>query len=319
MANNTNIVISVHASGVGTLSYQWFLNGTSVPNDLITRIAGNGLHNNNYFDNVPATNSPLSNPFGIAVDSHGNLFIADSGNSRIARVDTNGIITTFVNTNFLSPAGFSGDGGPATKAKLNFPKAVAVDSFGNLFIADVGNYRIRKVNTNGIITTIAGNGTNGFSGDGGPATNAEFAMNGPGSSSLCLDTRGNIYLADAGNMRIRKIDTNGIVSTLANGGYTGGVTVDAVGNVFFSNVDRVLKCDTNNVVTTVAGGGTNLVGGIAATNVQISPFGLYLDTNGNLFFGDLSDNRRAVRKVDTNGILTTVAGTGVSGNKGDGG
>lgn len=320
LANNTNLVFSVQASGNGPLTYQWFFNGTNVPNDVITTLAGKGPPPGFSGDRGAATNAHLNNPYGVAGDSLGNVFIADTRNNRIRKVDTNGIITTIAGTNAanLAPGGYSGDGGAATNARLNYPSGVAVDHFGNVYIADFNNARIRKVNTNGMITTIAGNGTNGYYGDSGPATNAEIKIALP--CGLCLDAMGNLYLADAGNNCIRKIDTNGIISTVTTGGSSGGVAVDTFGNIYFSDGSRVSKLDTNNLITIVAGGGSSLVEGISATNAQINPWGLLVDTNGNLFFGDqLNNNRRAVRKVDSNGILTTVAGKGPLGNSGDGG
>ena len=129
--------------------------------------------------------------------SLGNLYIADSGNNRIRKVDTNGIITTVAGKGGL---GYSGDGGAATNAGLNTPYAVALDALGNLYIADSGNNRIRKVDTNGIITTVAGNGSYGYSGDGGAPTNA--SLHGP--CGVALDALGNLYIADTSNNRIRE-------------------------------------------------------------------------------------------------------------------
>ena len=148
-------------------------------------------------DNGLATSAELGSPFGLAVDKIGNLYIADESNNRIRKVSTNGIITTVVGTGV---AGYGGDNGLAINAELNGPFGVAIDTFGNLYISDVNNNRIRKV-TNDTITTIAGTGVAGFSGDGGDATAAE--LNGP--SYLCIDSTGNIYIPDFNNNRIRKI------------------------------------------------------------------------------------------------------------------
>jgi len=286
LANNSNIVFSVQASGVGPLTYQWSFNGTNVPNDLITTIAGTAFGFSG--DGGAATNAKLSG-YALAVDNLGNVFIADTSNNRIRKVNTNGIITTFAGTNF---PGFSGDGGAAANARLSSPSGVAVDHFGNVFIADLNNARIRKVNTNGIITTFAGNGTNGFYGDGGPATNAEIKGSGSYPFGLCFDIWGNLYIADAGNSRVRKIDTNGIITTIAGNagfGYFGDgvpatntsltiptvITADLSGNVFIADGSRVHKVDTNNLITTVAGGGASLVDGGLATSAQITPFGVH--------------------------------------------
>ena len=333
----TNVTFSVSVTGTGPLSYQWQLNGTNLPNGIITTVAGNGT--NGYSgDGGVATNAELNYPFGVAMDTTGNLFIADDGNERIRKVGPNGIITTVAGN---GTNGYSGDGGAATNAKLNYPSGVAVDAIGNLFIADYGNNRIRKVGINGIITTVAGNGAGGYSGDGGVATNAK--LNYP--FDVAVDTTGNLFIADNDNERIRKVGTNGIITTVAGngaGGYSGdggaatnaklnspfGVAVDTTGNLFIA--DRYNQCirkvGTNGIINTVAGNGYgagtyygNYSGdGGAATNAELNdPSGVAVDTTGNLFIADEGNNR--IRKVGTNGIIATVAGNGTSGYYGDGG
>jgi uncharacterized protein (TIGR03437 family) len=165
-----------------------------VSNGVITTVAGTGTHGPSSGDNGPATSASLYSPSAVAVDSAGNLYIADTGNSRIRKV-TNGIITTVAGNGGY---GFSGDDGPATSAQLYDPYGVAVDSAGNLYIADTLNGRIRKV-ANGIITTIAGNGTYGFSGDNGPGTSAQLSR----PYGVAVDSAGNVYVADRDNNRIR--------------------------------------------------------------------------------------------------------------------
>ena len=237
--------------------------------------------------------------------------------------------------------GYSGDGGAATSAELSNPGGVAVDASGNLFIADSGNYRIREVGTNGIITTVAGNGTNGYSGDGGPATQAELNVPiGP-----FLDAFGNLFILDLHNNVIRKVGTDGIITTVAgNGtvGYSGdggpatkaelywpnGVAVDASGNLFIADTDNnvIREVGTNGIITTVAGNGyTNSYGGGGysgdggpATQAELYwPSGVAVDAFGNLFIAD-TGNRR-IREVGTDGIISTVAGNGTLGYSGDGG
>jgi sugar lactone lactonase YvrE len=166
----------------------------------------------------------LNDPRGVAVDSSGNLYIADIYNSRIRKVATNGIITTVAGTN---GSGYSGDGGPAANARLYYPYGVAMDSSGNLYIADSENSRIREVATNGIITTVAGTNSSGFSGDGGPAANASLDY--PGG--VAVDSSGNLYIADTDNQRIREVQLAGFptlvltnVSTNNAGNYTVLVT-----------------------------------------------------------------------------------------------
>jgi hypothetical protein len=157
------------------------------------------------------THANLSFPQQIAVDAAGNVYIADCLNSRIRKIGTNGIITTVAGNGISA---FGGDGGPAIRASLSFPDSVAVDVVGNLYIADSSNNRIRRVDVNGIITTVAGNGTIGFSGDGGQAKKAELNL----PVDVVVDASGDLYIADSNNNRIRKIDTNGIITTIAGSG-----------------------------------------------------------------------------------------------------
>jgi len=208
-----------------------------VTNGVITTVAGGGT---SLGDSGPATSAQLSNPLGVAVDSAGNLYIADSLNFRIRKV-SNGVITTVAGTGNM---GFSGDNGPATSAQLSRPGGVAVDSAGNLYIADTFNNRIRKV-SNGVIATVAGNGGEGYSGDGGPATSAQ--LNEP--SSVAIDASGNLYIADRMSGHIRKV-SNGTIATVAGGGAVfgdggpaacatltdpWGVAVDSAGNVYVAD------------------------------------------------------------------------------------
>ncbi|MFC2022364.1 clostripain-related cysteine peptidase [Chloroflexota bacterium] len=222
--------------------------------DIIT-VAGNGTAAFGG-DGGAATAASLNVPHGVVLDGAGNLYIADRANHRIRKVDTSGIITTVAGT---GAAGFSGDSGPATAASLNGPEGIAVDGTGNLFITDYENVRIRKVDAaSGVITTVAGDGTWGFGGDDGPATAA--SLNGP--VGVALDGAGNLFIADFENHRIRKVDTSGIISTVAgNGiaGYTGdggpataaslnmpgGVAIDGVGNLFILDTgnNRIRKVE----------------------------------------------------------------------------
>ena len=170
-------------------------------------------------DGGPATAAPLSSPGGVAVDGGGNVYIADTGRSRIRKVDAAGVISTVAGS-FLG--GFGGDGGPAVEAALYYPEGVAVDGAGNLFIADSLNDRIRKVDAAGVISTVAGTGSFGFSGDGGPGVEAQ--LNDP--ADVTTDGAGNLYIADRYNDRIRKVDSAGVISTVAGtgeslGGFSG--------------------------------------------------------------------------------------------------
>jgi sugar lactone lactonase YvrE len=320
---------SVAVSGTGQFIYQWLFNGTNPVNNIITTVAGNG--GGFVGDGGPATNAELRDPMGVAVDSVGNVFIADYYNNRIRKVDTNGLITTVAGNGHY---GFSGDGSAATNAQLNFPTGVAVDSIGHLFIADQGNNRVREVGTNGIITTVAGKGVAGYSGDTGPATNAQLYS----PTGVAVDSAGNLFTADQGNNRTRKVGTNGIITTVAGKGAVGcsgdggpatnaqlnsprGVAVDSAGNLFIADEgnSRIRKVGTNGIITTVAGKsavGYSGDGGTATNAGLFQPAGVAVDNSGNLFIADTQDER--IRKVDTNGLITTVAGNGHSGYSGDG-
>ncbi len=300
---------------------------------VIATVAGNGEISYGG-DGGIATGARLMFPSGVTVDPEGNLFIADSGNHRIRKVDRNGIITTIAGFVNLWEGGYSGDGGPAVQAELHSPEGVAIDGLGNLYIAEYENDAIRKVSPGGIITTIAG-GRWGRGGDGGPAT--EAGLNGP--TGVAVDNLGNLYIADQWNQRIRKVDKNGIITTLAgNGseGYSGdggfatqaqlhsptGVAVDTAGNVYIADWgnQRIRKVDTNGIITTVAGNGTpgyNGDGGAATQARLYQPAGVALDASGNLYIAEYWNCR--IRKVDLYGIITTVAGNGISGDSGDGG
>lgn len=231
--------------------------------------------------------------------------------------------------------GYSGDGGEATIAKINYPEGVAIDAMGNIYIADNQSFCIRKVNSLGIISTIAGIGVTGFSGDGGQATAAELG----GPTGIAVDAAGNIYIADNGSNRVRKVNTLGIISTVAgNGtiGYSGDggqataaefrgpgdVITDALGNLYIAdgNNNVIRKVNIAGIITTVAGNGTQGYsgdGGAATVAELYASFGVAVDAMGNLYIGDAGNN--VIRKVNTAGIITTVAGTGTQGYSGDGG
>jgi len=273
----------------------------------------------------------------VALDTTRNLYIADTDNNRIRKVDhATGTITTVAGN---GTQGFSGDGGPATSAQLHYPSGVALDTAGNLYIADVGNTRVRKVDhATRRITTFAGNGTVGDSGDGGPATSAQLIS----PSSLAVDTAGNLYIGDSNTNRIRKVDhVTATINTVAgNGtyGYSGdggpatsaslsnpvGVAVDTARNLYISesNSNRVRKVDhATGKITTVAGNGTQGFsgdGGPATSAPLFLPWGVAVDTAGNLYLADLGTAR--VRKVDhATGTIITVAGNGTQGFAGDDG
>ena len=295
---------------------------------VITTVAGTGRLGSGG-DGGAATAVPLNFPRGVAVDGAGNLYIADTLNHRIRKVDATGVITTVAGTGRL---GSGGDGDPATAAQLSFPYGVAVDGAGNLYIADRGNDRIRKVDAAGVITTVAGDGTEGFGGDGGPATAAQL----DGPRGVALDGAGNLYIADTNNHWIRKVDAAGVISTVAgdgNYGFSGdggpavgsrlhsphGVVVDGAGNLYIADTvnDRIRKVDSGTgVISTVVGWASGSRGdGGAATAAQLNnPRGVALDGAGNLYIADRGNDR--IRKVDAAGVISTVAGRGSIGDGG---
>jgi len=316
-ANNDKIVVKVSPAGT------------------LTVVAGNGIGAFSG-DGGPATSASLANTAGVAVDAAGNLYLADSTSNRVRKVSPSGIITTVAGN---GTQGFSGDGGPATSASLYWPLGVAVDVSGNLYIADSGSHRIRKVSPSGTITTVAGNGTPAFSGDGGQARSASLYT----PTGVAVDAAGNLYIGEFGNHRARKVSADGVITTVAGGGYAqlgdGGpatsasltpsdVAVDAAGNLYIaqSTANRVRKVSPSGIITTVAGDGfadRYLNGrytgdGGPATNASLySPYGVAVVAAGDLFISD-SGNRR-IRKVNSSGVITTVAGNGAYKFAGDGG
>jgi sugar lactone lactonase YvrE len=233
---------------------------------------------------------------GIAVDTQGNLYIADSGNNCIRKVTvSSGTISTIAGVGG-SPAALSGDGGAATSAKLAAPLGVAVDGNGNVYIADTGNGRVRKVDTSGIITTVAGTTTGSNLGDGGLATSAQLYN----PDDVAVDAAGNVFIADYNNGRVRKVDASGIITSLNVGAASYSVAslaVDNSGNIFMTTGSDVVKYIAPGAVSVYAGGGSSNPGdGLSPTSATLgAPSGLALDAAGNLYISDKTASR--VRKV----------------------
>ncbi|PZF72193.1 NHL domain-containing protein [Taibaiella soli] len=336
---------------------------------IITTIAGTGGIGYSG-DGGPATAAQFNQLRGVAVDLPGNIYIVDQGNHCIRKISTSGVITTIASANYpldikadaagnvyfsdvaantiskINTAGAvtivagtgypgsTGDGGQATLALLNNPFGIALDAAGNLYINDEFNYRIRKVNTAGVITTIAGNGTSGFSGDGGAAISAQMAY----VNGVAVDPSGNVYIGDRDNSRVRKVNTSGIISTVVGNGqvsfcgdggsaldaqfeYPYTACLDAAGNIYVSDSwnNRIRKVTPAGIVSTFAGTGSTVWVGdsIPATSSAVRAFSMVADPSGNIYVTDAGFNR--IRKIATNGIITTIAGTGVAGFGGDGG
>ena len=335
LATFTTSLLSV-ASHTITASYSGAGAYSSGSTGTIVTAVGNGTQGYSG-DNGPAAAAMLSQPYGVAVDSAGDVFIADLGNNVVREVvkATGAIITIAGN----GTQGYSGDNGPATAARLYDPAGVAVDSAGNVFIPELGNNVIREVvKATGVITTFAGNGTYGYSGDNGAAKSAKLAS----PNGVAVDAAGNLFIADTGNHLVREvIKATGVIITVAgNGtnGYTGdngpatsaalgypeGVAVDAVGDLFIADagtdvVREVVKA-TGNIITVAGNGSFGYSGdnGAATAAKLFDPFGVAVDAIGDLFIADTVNN--AVREVvKATGNIVTAAGNGTQGYSGDNG
>ena len=296
--------------------------------NIITTFAGTGTDGVSG-DGGPATSAQLGNPSGIATDISGNLYIADNTYYSIRKVNKAGIITTFAGRGSVW-----GDGVQATSALLSYPMAVTSDISGNVYICDQLDAVIRMVASTGIITTIAGSGTMGTSGDGGPATSADLYF----PQGVAVDTSGNVYICDFYNSKTRLVTSSGIIANFAGGGSVlgdggpatsaslsspWGIAVDIFSNNVYicdSGNNRIRMVNSTGIITTIAGVGTSGGSGDggAATAAQLnSPRGVAIDIHGNVYIAD-SGNQK-IRFVSSTGIITTIAGTGVPGSSGDGG
>lgn len=297
---------------------------------IIQTIAGNG----NYRiapEGSAAVRSYLSIPHSVAIGPDGNLYVADSQNHRVVRVGKDGAMTTVVGTGRF---GYSGDGGQATRASIYYPKGVAVDRAGNLYVSDTLNSVIRKVTPQGIISTFAGTGKPGFTGDGAAATSAD--LNYP--TGVSVDTSGNVYIADSLNHAIRMVSSQGIITTLAGTGTEGfsgdggparsarlhtpyRVTVDSTGNIYIADIynHRIRRINTSGVIETIAGTGQPGPGGegVQARQTAVyTPTAIVVDSAGNIYYTEQITS--LVRRISPSGIVNTIAGTGRTEFSGDG-
>lgn len=337
---------SVRGNGAGTASVFYSLTNTcgttSAVYDItvaapsvvqnIYKFAGSSTGASGYraTDNYAGT-CLLAGPTGIAKDKNRFIYFTELGNNVVRKVNRRIGAMSLVAGN--GTIGYSGDGGAATAAKLNTPAGIAIDKVGNVYIADQGNARIRKVSPTNIITTIAGTGTVGYTADGGAATSANIAP----PQAVAVDTSGNVYFVEQNNHRVRKISTTGILTTVAGNGsatfsgdgaaataaalsYPAGIFVDAAKNLYIADAgnNRIRKVSTAGIITTIAGSGASGYtgdGGAATAAKLYNPSAVAMDSLGNLFIADRNNN--VVRKV-AGGLISTVAGSGIAGYTGDG-
>jgi uncharacterized protein (TIGR03437 family) len=307
----------------------------------LTRIAGTGRYGVSG-DGGPAINAQMAFPDGVAVDSGGNVYVADRAAHVIREISSGGTISTFGGT---GKNGFSGDGGPAVNAQFNGPTGLALDAAGNLYVADTDNSCIRMISPDGTVVTVAGTNGRTFSGDGGPASAAD--LNQP--QGVAADAAGNLYIADTFNNRIRMVAKDGTISTFAGNGFPGGsgdagpatsatlflptdVAVDGAGSVYIADLGAVrVRKVTKGIITTVAGNNTAEqlpIDGVLAVSVRINgPTGVAADSGGAFYFAagsigsgsGLTIGDYKIWKVTTDGMLSTVAGDGNNSFSGDGG
>jgi sugar lactone lactonase YvrE len=283
----------------------------------LASLAGSSRVGGYTIDGLPGNSSLLNVPYGVATGPDGSIYYSEAGNHLVRRISPSGSINTVAGTYLFEQGGYGGDGGLAVQAVLNVPLGLAIDSQANLFISDALNSRIRKVTSRGIISTVAGTGKPGFSGDGGSGISAQLYV----PTGLAIDSRDNLYIADEGNHRIRKLTPSGIITTVAGNGSNlppngeGGLAINAnvpdprfiaadpFGNIYYSETsyDIVRKIDANGTISTVAGNGqigSSGDGGLAVGASLSNPSGLAVDATGLLYIADSGNNR--IRTVLTN-------------------
>lgn len=281
----------------------------------VTTLAGSGLANATV-DGV-GTQATFWNPEDLVADASGNLYVVERGASKIRKITQAGVVTTFAGGNIVGSVD-----GIGIDASFGAPSGLTIDVFGNLYIADTGNDKIRKITPAGVVTTLAGNGVTGSTD--GDVTKASFYC----PTDVAIDASGNLYVADACNNKIRKISPAGIISTFAGNGMEGGadgmgvlasfnnphsIATDISGNVYVSEWGnhKIRKITPTGVVSTLAGGGNFGVDGTGSNAGFVLPSGIIIDGSGNLYVADTGNNK--IRKITPVGIVTTFAGTGEAG------
>jgi len=313
-------------------SLLYAITGYAAQGDIIT-LAGTNLANTSTTEGQLANITQIGSPEGIALDAQGNIYFADFTNNQIKKVDRNtGVLSIVAGT---GAAGYAGDGGLATLALLNKPTGIAFSNAGELYVSDYYNHVVRKINlSSGIISSVVGTGIPGFSGDGGAASAAQLYR----PLGLAFDTYSNLFISDYWNHKIRKVDSAGIITTVAGttAGFSGdnysavssqlyfpaGIATDAQNNLYIADSynNRVRKIDSIGMITTIAGNGSYTFsgdGGQATSASLKQPYGVAVNKNGEIFISDYYNDR--VRKVDASGVISTVAGMGLSSPIGDGG
>ena len=310
------VVLTVDGTNVNGPSFTYLLTAT------VSTLAGGGTSGNGLFLDGPGASAEFREPYGVAVDKQGNVYVADDANSRVRLITPAGVVST------LAGNGYSGYiNGPGNGSELSLPRGVAIDGQGNIYVTDNGNVRIRMINSSDVVSTFAGTGF--FGSVNGPGATASFTA----PYGVMVDSAGNIYIADAGNQLIRKITSGDVVSTLAgntgngSGGYqdasTGaaawfsspqGLAIDSKGNIYVADAgnNRIRTISPTGAVTTVAGdGNANFKDAATALSAEFNlPSGIAVDTKGNLYVADQSNNR--IRMISAAGAVSTLAGDGTA-------
>jgi len=287
--------ITIHVGNLTATSNDDFV---YLPSAIVSTLAGDG------------SDSDFENPMGVASDGSGNIYVADAAKNLIRKVTPDGVISTLAGSGSADYAD-----GTGTAASFNGPFGVAVDAVGNVFVADTYNHRIRKITVDGIVSTLAGNGDSDFAD--GTGTEARFSY----PTGVAVDASGNVYVAEIGNYRIRKITAEGVVSTLAGSGASGSddgigtdaqfnaplaLTVDASGIVYVADKHRIRKVSADGIVSTVAGSSSGFSDGAGSAAQFNTPSGIVVDSSGNIYISDTDNNR--IRMMTSGGVVSTLAG-----------